>query len=182
MLDIAINEFNLIVDNTPNTEYKQYTHIKHKTEQPQETAPEHKTDYTEFLKACIADVGQTDYFINRGLEAETIARFSLGFITAETIAQYKYACSLDEYLKNYIVIPYNKGGGYWIARSTQTEPNGGGAYKWRKPKTALIVVVSLFVGLTLIAAFAYVLIDKHRTDQKLAKQNQTLLENNETIL
>lgn len=135
VLDIAINEFNLIVDNTPNTEYKQYTHIKHKTEQPQETAPEHKTDYTEFLKACIADVGQTDYFINRGLEAETIARFSLGFITAETIAQYKYACSLDEYLKNYIVIPYNKGGGYWIARSTQTEPNGGGAYKWRKPKT-----------------------------------------------
>lgn len=135
VLDIAIKEFNLIVDNTQDTDYKQYTHIKHKAEKPQETAPTHKTDYTAFLKACKVDADKTDYFINRGLEKETIERFNLGFITAETISQYKEACSLDDYLANYIVIPYNKGGGYWIARSTQTEPNGGGAYKWRKPKT-----------------------------------------------
>ena len=135
VLDIAINEFNINVDNTQNTDYKQYTHIKHNTEQPQQTEPQHNTDYTAFLESCKADVNKTDFFINRGLEKETIERFSLGFITPETIAQYKEDCRLDEYLNNYIVIPYNKGGGYWIARSTQTEPNGSGNYKWRKPKT-----------------------------------------------
>ncbi|MCM1160633.1 MAG: toprim domain-containing protein [Roseburia sp.] len=48
-------------------------------------------DYTDYLQKCHENVGQTDYFVNRGLSRETIDRFKLGY-DAE---------------KNVITIPYN---------------------------------------------------------------------------
>lgn len=142
VLDIAAAALNIDIDNTYNTEYTQYTHNKQNTEKTgsgtKEAKTERKIDYSDFLAACKADVGKTDYYTKRGLERDTIERFNLGYLTAETIAEYKEACSLPSYIFNGdIIIPYSKSGGYWIARETQTAPNAkGGKYpKWKKPKT-----------------------------------------------
>ncbi|MCM1253238.1 MAG: toprim domain-containing protein [Clostridium sp.] len=48
-------------------------------------------DYTDYLYKCHENVGQTDYFVKRGLSKETIDRFNLGY-DAE---------------KNAVTIPYN---------------------------------------------------------------------------
>lgn len=41
------------------------------------TAPEPETDYTEFFRECAARINETDY--HRGLSAETLRRFQVGF-------------------------------------------------------------------------------------------------------
>lgn len=143
VLDFAAAALSITVDNAHNTEYTHKTHTKQSTEKAnsgtKETKTERKIDYSEFLAACKADVGKTDYYIKRGLEKETIDRFNLGFLTAQTIEKYKTACSLENYFFNGdIVIPYSKAGGYFIARETQTAPNQKRAdsfMKWKKPKT-----------------------------------------------
>lgn len=48
-------------------------------------------DYTDYLHKCHENVGQTDYFIKRGLSRETIDRFNLGYDPE----------------KNVVTIPYN---------------------------------------------------------------------------
>lgn len=144
VLDIAAAALNISIDNAHTTDYTPYIHTKHNTEKLQQSGTndsktERKTDYSGFLAACKADVGKTDYYSKRGLESDTIERFNLGYLTAETIEKYKKACNLENYFFNGdIVIPYSKGGGYWIARETQTAPNEKRAdsfMKWKKPKT-----------------------------------------------
>lgn len=142
VLDIAAATLNIDIDNAYNTEFTQYTHNKQDIEktdcETKEVKTERKIDYSGFLAACKANVGKTDYYTKRGLEIDTIERFSLGYLTAETIAEYKEACRLPAYIfKGDIIIPYNKSGSYWIARETQTAPNAkSGQYpKWKKPKT-----------------------------------------------
>lgn len=141
VLDIAAAALNIDIDNTYNTEYTQYTHNKQNTEETgsgtKEAKTERKIDYSDFLAACKADVGKTDYYTKRGLERDTIERFNLGYLTAET--REKYKSILPDYIfSGDIVIPYSKNGGYWIARETKTAPNAkGGKYpKWKKPPTA----------------------------------------------
>lgn len=48
-------------------------------------------DYTDYLQQCSSNVGKTDYFNQRGLSADTIKRFRLGYDTN----------------KNLVTIPYN---------------------------------------------------------------------------
>lgn len=143
VLEIAAAALNIPIDNAHNADYTQKAYTKHSTDKTnsgtKDSKTERKTDYSGFLRACKADVGKTDYYTQRGLEKDTIERFNLGYLTAETIAEYKEACSLPNYIiSGDIIIPYSKGGGYWIARDTQTTPNKKRAdnfMKWKKPKT-----------------------------------------------
>lgn len=47
-------------------------------------------DYTDYLHKCHENVGQTDYFIKRGLGRETIDRFNLGYDPEKKVATIPY--------------------------------------------------------------------------------------------
>ena len=69
--------------------------------------------YREYIAACKAAAGKTDYFSSRGFNADQVKRFGLGYDAA----------------KRAIVIPYDQQGSYYITRSIE-----GKAF--RKPSTA----------------------------------------------
>ena len=75
--------------------------------------------YTEYINHCHEAVTKTDYWKGRGFTDETIDKFLLGY---------------DEQ-KKVVVIPYNKGGTYYITRDTQTAPNQTEGRQIRKPRT-----------------------------------------------
>lgn len=106
----AAGLFNITID----TEYTGYTEkpAKRGVVMPEEKKPEPRADYREYIAACKAAVGQTDYLLKRGFTAETIERYSLGYDVAKKV----------------IVIPYNKAGTYYITRSTEGK-------HFRKPKS-----------------------------------------------
>ena len=135
ILDIAIGVFGLNVYDEYKAENKQYTHNKQNAEQTYKTQKAAKVDYTEFLRDCKAAAEQTDFYARRGIDPATVERFNLGYCTAEIAEKHAEACNIDRYLTGYAVIPYNRCGGYWIARNTAAEPNERTGYKWRKPKT-----------------------------------------------
>lgn len=60
-----------------------------------------KGKYKEYINRCRAAAGETDYFISRGFTDEIVKRFWLGYDKEERS----------------IVIPYGKGGSYFIRRS-----------------------------------------------------------------
>lgn len=109
----AAELFNITIDTeyTSNTMYTQNTEKKGETMKP-EKQPEPKANYKAYIAECKAAVGKTDYLLNRGLTAETIERFSLGYDAA----------------KGVIVIPYNTAGSYYITRSVSGK-------QFRKPKS-----------------------------------------------
>lgn len=74
---------------------------KERAQEVKKEEPKHIADFSGYIKACKAAVGQTDYFKKRGFTDETIERYSLGY---------------DAY-KGVIVIPYSKAGNYYITRS-----------------------------------------------------------------
>lgn len=109
-LDRAAELFNITMD-TDITGYTQKDDKRGAT-MPEEKKPEPRADYREYIAACKAAVGQTDYLLKRGFTAETIARYSLGYDAAKKV----------------VVIPYNKAGTYYITRSTEGK-------HFRKPKS-----------------------------------------------
>ena len=70
---------------------------------PQEEKKPQAGQFDAYIKKCAAAAGHTDYFKGRGLSAETVSRFNLGY---------------DE-SKAAIVIPYDRSNSYYITRSTQ---------------------------------------------------------------
>lgn len=72
-----------------------------------------KQGITDYIKACIADIGKTDYFLHRGLNNETIKKFKLGY---------------DE-KKGCVVIPYSSKLDYYQTRSTESK-------EFRKPPSS----------------------------------------------
>lgn len=107
------------------------TDITYPTEQedtPQgksESDTQNKADFSQLVKEAAGNVSQTDYFINRGLSAATIEKFSLGYITPELAKKYGLQA-------NSVLIPYSTGKegvyNYYITRSTEGK-------EYRKPKT-----------------------------------------------
>lgn len=71
-----------------------------------------RTSIRDYLKACMRDVGQTDYFTRRGLTQETIKRFCLGY----------------DAKRHAIVLPYSSELRYYQTRSIQDK-------KFYKPTT-----------------------------------------------
>lgn len=90
------------------TEFTQETEKLKETEIAKNTAR-----YKDYIAACRAAVGSTDYFKGRGFTDETIARFELGYDVA----------------KKAVVIPYDRNGSYFITRSTDGK-------EFRKPKSS----------------------------------------------
>lgn len=81
--------------------------------------PEPQADFTAFIEECAANIALTDYPQRRGLSAETVKRYKLGYYTGQGKAQ--------EIIKNLLgrdiiapalIIPYNRRCSYFIARST----------------------------------------------------------------
>lgn len=87
---------------------------------PPPPPPEASADYSAFINACIEAIGETDYPARRGLTADTVERFRLGYNTE----------------RHQIIIPYSKQNNYYIARSVTVEADGKRLYKWHKPPTA----------------------------------------------
>lgn len=90
-----------------------------------ESNTQNKADFSQLVKEAAGNVSQTDYFINRGLSAATIEKFSLGYITPELAKKYGLQA-------NSVLIPYSTGKegeyNYYITRSTEGK-------EYRKPKT-----------------------------------------------
>ena len=82
-----------------------------------------KFDIKAYLKKCIADVGQTDYFSRRGLTAATVKKYCLGY---------------DAYHRS-AVIPYSSNLTYYQTRSVVDK-------KFYKPKTEDAGAEPLFNG------------------------------------
>ena len=72
-----------------------------------------KQEITDYIKACIAHIGKTDYFLHRGFNKETIKKFKLGY---------------DE-KKRCVVIPYSSKLDYYQTRSTESK-------EFRKPPSS----------------------------------------------
>lgn len=107
----AAGLFNVTID----TEYTQNTQKQEKrgAVMPERKKPEPRANYSEYIAACKASVGGAEsYLTQRGLTAETIKRYSLGYDPA----------------KGVIVIPYNVAGTYYITRSVAGK-------SFRKPKS-----------------------------------------------
>lgn len=64
-----------------------------------------KQSIKEYIKACIKDVGKTDYFVKRGLTKDTIAKFGLGY----------------DIKKQCVVIPYSSELTYYQTRSIDSK-------------------------------------------------------------
>ena len=80
-----------------------------------------KQSIKEYIKACIKDVGKTDYFVKRGLTKDTIAKFGLGY----------------DIKKQCVVIPYSSEHTYYQTRSTDGK-------EFRKPPTEIAGVEPLW--------------------------------------
>lgn len=96
----AAELFNITID-TEYTQKAKRTRKEGAQRVKRETPKQPAADFTNYIEACKAAVGKTDYFKSRGFTAETIERYSLGY---------------DE-SKGVIVIPYSKNGNYYITRS-----------------------------------------------------------------
>lgn len=55
-------------------------------------------DYTDYLHKCHENVGQTDYFIKRGLSRETIDRFNLGYDSEKKVITIPYNTDCKGYV------------------------------------------------------------------------------------
>lgn len=111
ILDSLAALFNITIDNV-HTEYTQKEKPQRGATMTEEKKPEPKADYSDYIAACKAAVGQTDYLKSRGFTEATIERFSLGYDAA----------------KRAIVIPYNTNGSYYITRSVEDK-------RFYKPKS-----------------------------------------------
>ena len=98
-----------------------------------------KINYAEFLSDCKQEVGRSNYYKKRGISAQTVKKFNLGYLTGPIIAKYKKTCKLEPYFaEGDIIIPYGGTNNYFIARETKTKPNeksGDKHIKWKKPRT-----------------------------------------------
>ena len=136
ILNIAAAALGVVLDNTDNTQHTQHTQPTQYTQRTQQQPePQRTVDYSEFLKACKAEVTKTSYYKGRGLTDEIIERFNLGVVTDAILAKYKEACSLDVFRSGDLVIPYNKEYSYFIGRNPNIKPNEKGNFKHKKPKT-----------------------------------------------
>ena len=98
----AAELFNVIIDQSRPAD--QITPQRKEAQQmPQEEKKPQAGQFDAYIKKCAAAAGNTDYFTGRGLTAETVSRFNLGY---------------DEN-KAAIVIPYDRSNSYYITRSTQ---------------------------------------------------------------
>jgi DNA primase len=103
------------IDDNQRGEKQQARQVISKATKPQKTASvAAKQGIKEYIKACIKDVGKTDYFIKRGLSKETITKFGLGY-------DIKKQCA---------VIPYSSEHTYYQTRSIDGK-------EFRKPPTEI---------------------------------------------
>ena len=134
ILNIAAGALGVVIDNTDNSHYPQLAHKAQPQPEPQ-PEPQRTVDYSEFLKACKAEVTKTGYYKGRGLNDEIIERFNLGVVTDAILVKYKEACKLDIFRAGDLVIPYNRAYSYFIGRNPNIKPNEKGEFKHKKPKT-----------------------------------------------
>ncbi len=136
ILNIAAAALGVVIDNADNTQYTQYAQQTQQTQQTQpKPEPQKLIDYSDFLRACKAEVTKTGYYSGRGLNDEVIERFNLGVITEAILAKYKTACHLEQFRAGDLVIPYNSQYSYFIGRNPNIKPNEKGDFKHKKPKT-----------------------------------------------
>lgn len=136
ILNIAAATLGFTIDNTDNTQYTHYTHNTQHTQRTQPNPePQKLIDYSDFLRACKAEVTKTGYYKGRGLNDEVIERFNLGVVTDEILAKYKTACHLEQFRAGDLVIPYNSEYSYFIGRNPNIKPNEKGDFKHKKPKS-----------------------------------------------
>lgn len=136
ILNIAAAALGVVIDNTDNTQNTHYTQHTHYTQKAQpQPEPQRTIDYSDFLRACKAEVKKTSYFKGRGLNDEVIERFNLGVVTEAILIQYKTACHLEQFRAGDLVIPYNNEYSYFIGRNPNIKPNEKGEFKHKKPKT-----------------------------------------------
>lgn len=60
-------------------------------------APKPKTEITEYIKSCIADADKTDYFARRGLTADTVKKYCLGYDAKRNAVVLPYSSKLNYY-------------------------------------------------------------------------------------
>ena len=133
ILNIAAATLGVTLDNGEHTQYTQHAQQTQKA-QPKPEPPK-TIDYSDFLRACKAEVTKTGYYTGRGLNVDVIERFNLGVITEEILAKYKTACHLEQFRAGDLVIPYNSQYSYFIGRNPNIKPNEKGEFKHKKPKT-----------------------------------------------
>ena len=136
ILNIAAAALGVALDNADNTQYTQHAqHTQHTQYKQPKPEPQKTIDYSDFLRACKAEVTKTSYYKDRGLNDEVIERFNLGVVTDAILTQYKAACHLEQFWAGDLVIPYNSEYSYFIGRNPNIKPNEKGDFKHKKPKT-----------------------------------------------
>ena len=136
ILNIAAAALGVVIDNADNTQHTHYTqHTQHTQKAQQQPEPQRTIDYSDFLRACKAEVKKTSYFKGRGLNDEVIERFNLGVVTEGILSRFKEACHLEQFRPGDLVIPYNSDYSYFIGRNPNIKPNEKGDFKHKKPKT-----------------------------------------------
>ena len=135
ILNIAAATLGFEIDNTDLS--KLAKPIATAKPKPQPPEPQRTVDYSEFLKACKAEVTKTSYFKGRGLTDEVIDRFNLGLLTAEILEKYRPICNIEEYFsEGDLIIPYSRQYNYFIGRNPNIKPNEKAKYKHKKPRSA----------------------------------------------
>ena len=136
ILNIAAAALGIVLDNADNTQHTHYTQHTQSTQKAQpQPEPQRTIDYSDFLRACKAEVKKTGYYKGRGLNDEVIERFNLGVATEAILAKYKTPCHLEQFRAGDLVIPYNSEYSYFIGRNPNIKPNEKGEFKHKKPKT-----------------------------------------------
>lgn len=107
-------EFNIIDDYTPKKSIKK------------DRGTMNKIDIKKYIEECIKHTSETDYFKTRGLSAETVKKYSLGYDPKE----------------KRIIIPYSQNKDYYCARSTVLKHNE--PFFIMKPKTEIAGEEPLF--------------------------------------
>lgn len=91
-----------------------------KRQEPQQPPkPEPQADFSAFIEECAANITLTDYPQRRGLSAETVERYKLGYYTGQGKAKEIITGLLGrDIIAPALIIPYNRRCSYFIARST----------------------------------------------------------------
>lgn len=113
--NIICNWFNLDTKNADDYKPRQIIQQQHEREYKENPI------LIKFVKSCIKNINQTNYFQKRGLNNETIKRFMLGY----------------DIKHKSVVIPYNRRCSYYQARSTIEK-------KFYKPKSDFAGAEPLF--------------------------------------
>ncbi|MEG1882026.1 MAG: AAA family ATPase [Clostridia bacterium] len=106
----------------------------------------HKTAVTEYIKSCIKDSDKTDYFARRGLSADTVKKYSLGYDIARKSVLIPYSSKLTYYQTRSV-----EGKSFYKPKTEDAgaEPLFNGDILW-KSKEPIFVVESPICALSIM--------------------------------